>query len=718
MTSPLDPATAPVSPAEGTGLTLVNGTTFALSGRGGDITGPAQGLFARDTRIVSRLRLEVDGRTPEALAVVSAEPDAAVVVSRVHPPAGRHDSVVLLERHRKVSRRLTETLVLRNFSAETMTAELRLEVRTDFADLFAVKDGRARHEDYLVRPQALAPTAGVPATEVVAVLGYGAATSTGPAEPGSPGLVVAASGRPGVASGTLTWKVTLDPRSTWTARVELLPAFAPDDASAAQERITAWLDPETPADDVPGRVSAVSSTAPRLQSVLRQAAVDLRSLELYLPGASMPALAAGAPWFMTLFGRDSLLAGYMTLPLHPAVLTGALETLAALQGRGHDSATEEQPGRILHELRLGARERAGDRRALLLRLRRLDPAVRDDARRGLALGRRRRPRRPPAARRRRGAALVPRGGRPTDGFVSYERINPQGLINQGWKDSFDGVSDAAGRMPTYPVALCEVQAYHYRALLDRAALAEAGMGDPAVAERTRTQALALRTQFAARFWLADRGWPALALDATEAPLDALTSNAAHCLWAGLLDDEQAETVVAALAGADMTNGWGLRTLSSDMAAYNPMSYHNGSVWPHDTALAVAGLAAYAHVPGALPLAHRLAEGLLDAAASFGGRLPELLCGFGRDEYPVPVPYPTSCSPQAWASAAPLLLVRALLGLRPDAPGRTVRLDPRLPPSWGTVEIAGLDLGGVSVSISASGSTGSITGLPGGWTRTP
>jgi glycogen debranching enzyme len=718
--SPLDPAAAPVASAEGAGLTLVSGTTFCLSHRGGDITGPAQGLFARDTRIVSRLRLEVDGRSPETLAVVESKPDSAVTVSRVHPPPGRHDSLVLLERRRRIGRSLSETIVLRNVSVETMTAAVRLEVRTDFADLFAVKDGRARQEDYLVRPQPLPIPDGAPSAEIVPRLAFGAAAPGTTAVPGSPGLVVAADGAPSLANGTLQWDVTLAARSTWSVRVEFRPEFALDEATtAAQDRTEAWLDPATSADDVAGGVSRVTSTNARLGAVLRQSAVDLRSLELHLPGAAMPALAAGAPWFMTLFGRDSLIAGYMALPLHPAVLTGALETLAALQGRTYDAATEEQPGRILHELRLGndsakaigGRCYYGTVDATPLFVMMLAEAWRWGA--------------DPAVI----AKLLPAadaalhwcrqdGDRDGDGFIDYMRMNPNGLINQGWKDSFDGISDAVGRMPTYPVALCEVQAYHYRALLDRAELAEAGAGgtgpDDETAERLRTQAAALRERFSARFWLPERGFPALALDATPYPLDALASNAAHCLWGGLLDDEQAETVVAALAGADMGNGWGLRTLSTEMAAYNPMSYHNGSVWPHDTALAVAGLAEYAHVPGALALAHRLANGLLDAATCFAGRLPELLCGFSREEYPVPVPYPTSCSPQAWASAAPLLLVRSLLGLRPAAPANTLRLDPRLPPEWGTVAITGLELGDTTLTVEACGTAGTVTGLPTGW----
>jgi glycogen debranching enzyme len=205
------------------------------------------------------------------------------------------------------------------------------------------------------------------------------------------------------------------------------------------------------------------------------------------------------------------------------------------------------------------------------------------------------------------------------------------------------------------------------------------------------------------------------LDGRKQPVDALTSNAAHCLWTGIATDEHAAALVRRLADPDMDTGYGLRTLAASMGAYNPMSYHNGSVWPHDTAIAVAGLLRYAHLPGAVDLAHRLAEGLLDAAAAFGGRLPELFCGFSRADFSPPVPYPTSCSPQAWASAAPLLLVRAFLGLEPDVPRRRLSVSPHLPERWGEVALADLRLGEVTAHVRATGDRATVEGLPEGWT---
>ena len=259
-----------------------------------------------------------------------------------------------------------------------------------------------------------------------------------------------------------------------------------------------------------------------------------------------------------------------------------------------------------------------------------------------------------------------------------------------------------------------VQGYAYAAWLGRAELA-AGFGDQETADRCRQRAAHLRELFNQRFWLPERGWYSVALDAEKQPLDALTSNPGHCLWTGIVDDERAERLIAHLGGAEMDSGFGLRTLATSMGAYNPMSYHNGSVWPHDTALCVAGLIRYAHVPGAVETAHRLANGLLDAAEAFGGRLPELYCGFPRERHAPPVPYPTSCSPQAWAAAAPLLLVRALLGLDPHVPQRRLTLRPRLPEDWGAVRLTELRLGSARVGVVASGGSAELAGVPEGWT---
>lgn len=250
-------------------------------------------------------------------------------------------------------------------------------------------------------------------------------------------------------------------------------------------------------------------------------------------------------------------------------------------------------------------------------------------------------------------------------------------------------------------------------MLARAELAEE-FDDAARALRLRERAQALRTRFLESFWLPQPGWYAVALDDRKQPVDALTSNVGHCLWTGIAADEHARTLVDRLASEQMDSGFGLRTLATTMGAYNPMSYHNGSVWPHDTAITVAGLLRYRHVPGALALAQRLATGLLDAAKAFGTRLPELYCGFSRSQFRSPVPFPTSCSPQAWSSAAPLLLVRSFLGLDPHVPNRRVSVSPHLPPAWGRVVLTDMRLGNATVDVEAEGETVNVRGLPDDW----
>jgi glycogen debranching enzyme len=376
--------------------------------------------------------------------------------------------------------------------------------------------------------------------------------------------------------------------------------------------------------------------------------------------------------------------------------------------------TEEQPGRILHELRRGpgsgdvldgvAYYGSVDATPLFVML--LGECWRwgadETAVRALL----------PAA----DAALAwaeEYGDRDGDCFIEYQRATTCGPIHQGWKDSFDGINDAEGRTAEPPIALCEVQGYLYAALVARAELAEA-FGDQSEASRLRDRADTLRGKFLEAFWLPEKGWYAIALDGSKRRVDALTSNIGHCLWTGIASDEHAAEIIERLSGAEMDSGFGLRTLATTMGAYNPMSYHNGSVWPHDTAIAVAGLLRFRHVPGAMALAERLANGLLDAADAFDGRLPELFCGFPRSRFSRPVPYPTACTPQGWASAAPLLLVRSLLGLAPHVPQRTLTVIPNLPQRWGKLALTELRLGPATVQIEADGTSVSAHGVPHDW----
>ncbi|WP_067574595.1 amylo-alpha-1,6-glucosidase [Nocardia acidivorans] len=683
----------------GGAVTLVEGSTFCLSDRLGDVEpGTPYGLFFRDARVLSRWELRLDGQRPEPLSVLSPEAFTARFILRRPPRVGAADSTVLIVRERLVADGLRETITVENMGRETTAVDLQLLIDADFVDLFAVKEGRTA-----------SARAEILVTDLELLLNDRSDRSRG--------LSVSSSETPVVLPGSLSWRAVVPAGGSWQTEILAQPTMGSQtihsplrvgehyEFSEPSRKIAAWRDTAT----------NITSTDPRLALVLARTESDLGALQIHDDNrGGRPFVAAGAPWFMTLFGRDSLLTAWMALPLDVGLALGTMQQLAEMQGQRVDPMTEEEPGRIMHEMRrgpasgavLGGETYYGTVDATPLFVMLLAQARRwgaeTEAVQALL----------PAA----DAALAwiaDYADRDGDGFVEYRRATDRGLINQGWKDSFDGINDAAGHLPEPPIALCEVQGYAYAALLARAELAEE-FGDGTTAGHLRDRAAELRTKFAEAFWLPEKGWFAVALDGNKRKLDALTSNIGHCLWSGIVSDEHAAEVIKKLSAADMDTGFGLRTLSSKMGAFNPMSYHNGSVWPHDTAIGVAGLLRYRHIPGAIELATRLAEGLLDAAGSFGGRLPELFCGFPRSKFAAPVPYPTSCSPQAWASAAPLLLVRSFLGLDPDIPRRTLTVLPHLPERWGRVELTDLRLGGAVIDLVVEGDRVTASNLPDDW----
>ncbi|WP_336885553.1 amylo-alpha-1,6-glucosidase [Arthrobacter sp. FW306-07-I] len=447
-----------------------------------------------------------------------------------------------------------------------------------------------------------------------------------------------------------------------------------------------------------------------VERVIRRSQEDLGSLRIFNPhDPGRVVVAAGAPWFMALFGRDSLLASFMSLLLDPSLAKGTLLTLADHQGRKVDPESEEEPGRILHEVRLGAETglALGGRGVyygtvdatplfviVLAELSRW--GLDDEAMRQLL----------PAADKAL-QWVEQYGDQDGDGFVEYQRKTEKGLRNQGWKDSGDGINFADGTLAEPPIALCEVQGYVYAAYIGRAILARAA-GDSQTADACIAKALALKQAFNKQFWLADRGYFAIALDKDKKPVDALASNMAHCLWTGIIDDDKTAQVAEHLMSPDMFTGWGIRTLARTMGAYNPASYHNGSVWPHDNAIAVAGLMRH----GFVKEAQKLAYSLLEAADHFSGRLPELFCGLDRSKYPAPVPYPAACSPQAWASAAPIQLIRTILRFDPGLPWGEVWLSPTLPSPGTYFHIENVPFSGRGrLSIHIDGGSVEVHGLP-------
>ncbi|MFF0491376.1 amylo-alpha-1,6-glucosidase [Nocardia sp. NPDC003482] len=683
----------------GGAVTLVEGSTFCLSNRMGDVEPQtAHGLFYRDARVVSRWELRVDGQRPEPLSVLSPEAFTARFILRRPPRAGAADSTLLVVRERLVADGLREKITLENLGREPTAVSLELLADADFVDLFAVKEGRAGNG-----------RAEVLVTDSELLLNDRSDRARG--------LAVSSSEAPLIMPGSLAWRVVVPAGGSWQTEVLAQPTMANQrvqptlppgehfEVSEPSRKIEAWRDTAT----------KLTSGDPLLTAVLQRTESDLGALRIHdSEREGRTFVAAGAPWFMTLFGRDSLLTAWMALPLDVSLALGTMQQLAETQGQRVDPLTEEEPGRIMHEIRRGPAS------GLALGGETYYGTVDASPLFVMLLAETRRWGAPSDAV----AALLPAadaaldwmshfGDRDGDGFIEYQRATDRGLINQGWKDSFDGINDIAGHIAESPIALCEVQGYQYAALLARAELADE-FGEVIVAARLRDRASALRTKFVEAFWMPEKGWYAVALDRGKRRVDALTSNVGHCLWSGIVPDEHAAQLVERMSTAEMDSGFGLRTLASGMGAFNPMSYHNGSVWPHDTAIAVAGLLRYRHIPGAVDLATRLADGLLDAAAAFGGRLPELFCGFPRSRFSAPVPYPTSCSPQAWASAAPLLLVRSFLGLDPDVPRRSLTVLPHLPSRWGRVELTDLRLGGSMIDLAVDGQRVVASNLPEDW----
>ena len=434
---------------------------------------------------------------------------------------------------------------------------------------------------------------------------------------------------------------------------------------------------------------------------------DLHALMMPAAGGTLP--AAGIPWYVAPFGRDSLLASSEALMINPEVARGTLLALAALQAQTDEPWRDAEPGKILHELRVGELARTGhiphtpyygtvDATPLFLMIAggyyrwTLDIETLASLRPALeaALG-----------------WIDEWGDRDGDGFIEYDRRSPAGLQNQGWKDSHNSVVHSDGSLAQGAIALVEAQGYVYEAKVRIADVYDA-FGEPERASQLRAEAATLRASFNDAFWDPDEDFFAMALDGRKRQVRSVSSNPAHCLYCGIVDDDKAARVAERLMAPDMFSGWGVRTLASSSRAYNPMSYHNGSVWPHDNAIAAAGLKRY----GFHAATARIASGLFEVAATARDfRLPELFCGFHRDESPAIVSYPVACIPQAWAAAAPFMLVQAMMGVSAHAPSNTLTVDRPMLPDWlESLELRDVRIGRSRVSLSFRRSGPSATGF--------
>jgi glycogen debranching enzyme len=656
---------------------ILDGNTFVVSDDRGDIeaslTDPT-GLFAFDTRFLSKWVLTINGQRLNALST----DDLQYFETRFFLVPGTGtvyvDSKLSVIRQRSVGEGFSESLTFLNHDEKPVDLTVRIEAGSDFADLFEVKDALEKKGTYktTVRDGKL-------------ILEYrreafGRATT------------ISSSTHARVDKNGLTFKMRIEPHGEWHTGLDVVASSLtgsrvgktngrvrmPGRRSKAAD-LERWLR-EAP---------RIESDSDSLKSTYRRSLVDLAALRFSPPIAGNRSLpAAGLPWFMTMFGRDSIFTSLQALPFTPELAATTLQALGEWQGTRVDDFRDEDPGRILHEMRYGElaafEERPhtpyyGNADATPLFVVLLDEYERWSGDRKLVR----------ALEYEARAALNwidEYANLQGNGYISYKRRNEKtGLENQCWKDSWDSISFSDGRLPGFPRATCELQGYAYDAKTRGARLARLVWKDEELARRLEKEAADLKRRFNRDFWVEDGEYFALALDENGEQVDSLTSNNGHLLWSGIVEKSKAKAVVRHLMGPRLFSGWGVRTLAEGEGRYNPIGYHVGTVWPFDCSFIAWGLRRY----GFKEEAARVAAGILDAAEFFDGRLPEAFGGYERSVTKYPVQYPTACSPQAWSTGAPLLLLRTMLGL--DALGEHLVVDPALPNGIGMVAL--LDIPG-------------------------
>jgi len=650
-------------------ISILDGSTFLVSAPNGDIdAGPSQahGLFYKDMRHLSKWKLTISGITLDVLST-----DASEYYYSQHfcvPPTGTiyKNPTISVVRRRLVGDGFVEHLTVLNHGNETEAVELQLEFGSDFADLFEVKDAlKKKGESYQgLRDRQL-------------VLGYkreGFVRET----------LISSTIQPTERTGNRAiFRITLEPKSVWRTTLDVTPVtgdtvhrpkFTTGAGAAMRRDLKGWLEN-----------SPTVACHPEAMRIYARNLVDIAALRFHpdtMPKLSLP--AAGLPWFMALFGRDSLTTSYEMLPFAPELAATTLRALAEAQGKKEVELTEEEPGRILHELRFGElthfHERpqspyygASDTTPMFLVL--LDEYERwsgdTDLVRALE----------PNAR----AALEwidHYGDRDQDGYIEYQRRTNLGLENQCWKDSWNSILFHDGRLAPTPRATCEIQGYAYDAKMRSARLAREIWKDEAFAAKMEVQAAELKQRFNRDFWIPERKFFALALDGDKKQVDSLCSNIGQLLWSGIVDQDKATALRDHLMSPQMFSGWGIRTMAEGEGGYNPIEYHNGTVWPHDCMIVAAGLARY----GFRKDASEIVGAVLEASLFFRSRLPEVFAGYDRAKTRFPVEYPTACLPQAWAAGAPMLGIRTLLGLEPKGDVLTSASEPVLPFWMGTLTV--------------------------------
>ena len=663
-------------------ITILEGSNFCISDQNGDFTFMTSGLYAYDTRFLSSLELTINGERPLLLSAGKAEYYSAAYFLR-NPPAGElPQDTVSIGRHRFVGEGMQDHLHVQNQTQEKISFELALEFGSDFADIFAVKNHDFALGDPL-KAIPLPPLAEGRYEEDENQFVFDDDSGLGRTQ-------VILSERGHVEPGKVRYWIELEPRQAWDLGFDVVPSLGGDPVRPQMARqrfgeererieasLTAWN----------MRVPRLRATWDDLDHVFPRSVADLASLRLSGGNGLGNLPAAGMPWFMTVFGRDTLITCLQTLLFGPELARSALEVLSDLQATEDDPSIDAEPGKIVHEVRRGKAARNwfaryyGTIDATPLYLILLSEVWRwtDDA----ALVRHFHD---PAMRAL--AWIEEYGDRDGDGFVEYGKRSETGLDNQSWKDSWDSQRFSDGSVATSPIAPVEVQGYVYDAKKRMAELAREVWRERELAERLDREADELRDRFNEAFWSDARGgFYVLALDRDKKQVDSLCSNIGHLLWSGIVPPDRVDAVVDRLMGPDLWSGWGVRTMSAADGGFNPLSYHNGTVWPHDNSLIAWGLARYSRWPEA----HRIIRRMLNAAGHFDYQLPEVFAGLPRAETPFPIAYPTAARPQAWAAGTPVLLLQILLGLRPDLRNNQLRsvLPLELPAWTGRLTLSGI-----------------------------
>jgi glycogen debranching enzyme len=669
---------------------LKHGETFAVFDRYGDIkpVGLAEeGLYHEGTRFLSGMLMRLANERPMLLSSTVREDNALLEVDTSNPDVLRDGELLVARGTVHVLRtafllegECHQEVTLKNFGLHAVSVPLEIRFEADFADIFEVRGARRerrgeRHEPEVDHQTAVLRYDGLDARRRTTRLHF---------DPPPQQLDKTAA----------HYTVEIGPQEEF----KLAIAIACEESDEAVRRPRPGAGPHRTSESLAAlrqRGADLQTTNSGVNDWIERSNADLAMLTTRTPYGDYP--YAGIPWFSTVFGRDGIITALECLWTEPEVARGVLAVLAATQAMGHDPERDEQPGKILHEMRHGEMAVLGE-----VPFGRYYGTV-DATPLFVMLA---------AAYYRRSADLeflrgiwphVERalrwmdeyGDMDGDGFIEYERQTPRGLANQGWKDSHDSVFHADGRLAEGAIALCEVQGYAYAAKRGASELARA-LGHTRHADRLAAEAEVLRTRFEEAFWLEEQGTYAAALDGHKVPCAVRVSNVGHCLYTQIADVGRGHRAIETLLHPDLFSGWGVRTVARGESRYNPMSYHDGSVWPHDNAIVAAGIARYGKTDGAL----RILESMF-AASQFMElrRLPELFCGFERRHGEGPTAYPVACAPQAWAAGSPFMMLQACLGLEIDAPARQVRfVQPRLPDMIEELWISNLQVADASLDL--------------------